>query len=61
MVGYLLPWKSQDGFLAQFEFEGGDLHGIQVDGGVVSQGRARVHQGEGYGLEQLQVQILEDS
>lgn len=47
--------------LAQFELEGWDLHGIQADGGVVSQRRAGVHQGERHGLEQLQVQILEQS
>lgn len=47
--------------LAQFELEGGDLHGIQTDGGVVGQGRTGVHQSQGHGLEQLQVQVLEQS
>lgn len=47
--------------LAQFELKGGDLHGIQADGGVVGQRRAGVHQSERHGLEQLQVQVLEQS
>lgn len=47
--------------LAQFELEGGDLHGIQAEGGVVGQRRAGVHQGQWHGLEQLQVQVLEES
>lgn len=45
--------------LAQFELEGRDLHGIQADGRVVGQRHAGMHQGQGHGLEQLQVQILE--
>lgn len=49
------------GALAQFELEGGDLHGIQADGGVVGQGCARVHQSQGHGLEQLHVQVPEQS
>lgn len=43
--------------LAQFEFEGGDLHGVQVDGGVVGQRGAGVHQSQSHGLEQLEVKV----
>lgn len=57
---FLLPILAQMA-LAQFELEGGYLHGIQADGGVIGQRRVRVHQGERHGLEQLQVQILEQS
>ena len=58
---FLLPLLSSRQLLAQFQLEGGDLHGIQADGGVVGQRRAGVHQGQGHGLEQLQVQVLEHS
>lgn len=45
----------------QLELEGGDLHGIQAYGRFIGQRRAGVHQSQGHRLEQLQVQILEQT
>lgn len=67
LMGFLLPFfflfffLKSGRLLAQFELEGGDLHGIQADGGVVGQGRAGVHQSQRNRLEQLQVQVPEES
>lgn len=47
--------------LAQFELKGRDLHGVQADGGVIGQRRARVHESQRHGLQQLKVQVLEES
>lgn len=47
--------------LAQLELEGGHLHGLQADGGVVGQRWAGVHQSQGHGLQELHVHVLEQS
>lgn len=47
--------------LAQLEFEGRDLHGLQADGGVVGQRSARVHESQRHGLQQLDIEVLEES
>ncbi|TNN87817.1 hypothetical protein EYF80_001781 [Liparis tanakae] len=59
--GFFVASSSPGGSLAQLELEGGDLHRIQADGGLVGQRRAGVHQRQGHGLQQLQVQVLEQA
>lgn len=58
---FFLLLSSSRRSLTQLQLEGRDLHGIQADGGVVGQRRAGVHQRQGHGLQQLQVQVLEQS
>lgn len=46
--------------LAQFDPVGGDLHGVQTDGGVVGQRRAGLHQSQRHRLEKVEIHVLEE-